>query len=132
MLDGVEDDVTWDSLWTVLPTLVDGKGDYSMSWSGSRPRAVSLAPVAQPEALALRINFGKVERIEGRTICVRVDPKQARLQAFLLKARELIEDFPNCLRRLAFMWRVKIVAWWTGESEDEVFWTLIREMFSQN
>src|SRR5713101_1924004 len=117
VLDGVEDDMTWESLQVVLPTLVDGKGEYAMSWWGSKPGSLSLAPVAQPEAFALRIRFGKVEGIEGRTIYIRVDPKQARFEAIVIKAKEFFEDFPNYLHRLAFMWRVKIVAWWTGKPE---------------
>jgi hypothetical protein len=131
VLGGVGDDMTWESLQTVLPTLVDGKGDYAMSWSGSRPNSLSLAPVAQPEAFALRINFGMVERIEGRTIYLRVDSKQVHFQAFVIWAKKFIEDFPYYLRGLAFNWRVRFTAWWTGRPQDEVFWDLFNELLTE-
>ena len=65
VLKGVDDDMTWESLRTVLPTLVDGEKNYAMSWSGSRPGSISLAPVAQPEAFALRIKFGKSNALKA-------------------------------------------------------------------
>jgi len=131
VLGGVDDDMTWESLQTVLPTLVDGKGDYAMSWSGSRPDSISLAPIAQPEAFATRVNFGRVERIEGRTIYLRVDSKQVHFQAFVIWAKKFIEDFPNYLRRLVFNCRVKFTAWWTGRPEEEVCWELFKELLTE-
>jgi hypothetical protein len=128
MLDGVDDETTWESLRTMLPTLVDGDSGHSMTWSGDLPRAVSLAPVADPKAFSRRIRFATVERIDGRTIYLRVVPQVVQLQAFVLKTKRFFSEFPNTLRSFTFACRLKARAWWTGKSEAELFWSWLNDV----
>jgi hypothetical protein len=85
-----------------------------------------LGPVADPKAFADRIRFGTVEKIEGRTVYVKVDEGKAQAQAVIVKVVQFIEDFPNAVPGLLFIGRIKAIAWWTGKSEGEVFWSEFR------
>ncbi|HEV3259901.1 MAG TPA: hypothetical protein VG013_23740 [Gemmataceae bacterium] len=129
VLRGVEDESTRQAVDGLLPSLVDDPQSWLISRQPSRPDRVRLAPVARPEALATKIRFGKVTRIEGRTIFVRVDAGKARCQAFALRAWDLASDLTSRVGLLVLIARLKLLAWWDEDIEAEALSSSLQGFF---
>ncbi len=131
VLRGASDSARWQATETLLPVLVDDPPEREIcwtSWEGGPPLIVQIGPVADPKILASRIQFGTVERIDGRTIYVKVDEEKARTQTLVVEVAQFIKSVPPTLSELLFIGRIKVIAWWTGRSEGEVFWSELRRM----
>lgn len=113
------DDATCTAVWEVLPTLVDAGGGYSMRGDGLPARVISIGPVASPQEFArrLRDSIASAALVEGRRVKVHVDPNRVRCRLFLLRAGQFLDRLPD----YAFSAYLTVVAWWTGQSELDVF-----------
>jgi hypothetical protein len=110
----------------LLPVLVDEPDKNSVTWAtfdGHAPGTVHLGPVANPNRFAARIRFGKVDKIEDRTIYVSVDEYKAQIQGTVSRAAQFLARLPSTIRGLIFLGRVRLIAWWTGRLESDVFWS---------
>jgi hypothetical protein len=91
-LRGIDNDRTWDILLTIVPKLAD-EDNYSLSCSWDQSHSyISLSPVRDVEGCARKIRFGKVERIDGRTIYVQLHPRSVRLEAWLTEATKFLQS----------------------------------------
>jgi hypothetical protein len=124
VLRGSSETARWQATETLLPHIVDSPrsaGFCWCSWGGRPPDVVTLGPVADPEAFARRIRFGTVEEIEGRTVYVTVDENKTKAQVVVVKLARFFEELPGDLLLLSYIGRLKLISWWTGQSEFEVF-----------
>lgn len=55
-----------------LKTMSDRPGNYntSMNWSTGKPLTIKFGPVADPQKFAEKVKFGKVDKIEDRTVFI--------------------------------------------------------------
>jgi hypothetical protein len=126
---GGSESARWEATNDLLPFMVDDMATRQQSWTtwnGHGPEQVRLAPVSDTKAFADRVHFGKVERIEGHIIYIRVDDDKTKTAAMLARTVRFFEELPEKLRAYWFIARVKAIALWTGHSEDDVFWSVLR------
>jgi hypothetical protein len=127
VLRGGSESARWEATNDLLPYLADdlrARQDGWTAWGGRPPEEIRLAPVADPKAFADRVQFGAVEWIEGRTIYIRVDDEKTKTLATLARVAHFFEELPDQLRAYWLIARVKAIAWWTGRSEGDVFWSV--------
>lgn len=61
-----------DAIQAELETISDLPGNHntSMRWSTGQPLTIKFGPVADPQKFAERVKFGKVDKIEDRTVFI--------------------------------------------------------------
>jgi hypothetical protein len=131
VLHGASDAARRGVTQTLLPAIVDDPLQPSIGWfvwGDQAPNKIDLGPVSDPKAFARRIRFGTVEKITGRTIFVKVDESKVRVQLVIVKVGRFLADLPDTIRALPFIARIKMIAWWTGKSEGDVFWSELWRM----
>jgi hypothetical protein len=134
VLRGGSESARWQATKDLLPYLVDDPNkrvDNWNAWGGRAPEQIRLSPVADPKAFADRVLFGVVERIDDRTIYIRLDEEKTQAQAMLARVAHFFEDLPTNMRGYWFLARVEAIALWTGQSTDDVFWSVLKSDLEQ-
>jgi hypothetical protein len=72
-ISGVASEQAYQDINERLKKMTDSSSHKIISRRAGLNMSVELAPVADPEAFAKKIDFGKVTAVEGRTIKVVVD-----------------------------------------------------------
>jgi hypothetical protein len=128
VLRGGSESARWQATEDLLPYLVDDPHKRLHSWNawgGHPPEQIRLAPVADPKGFADRVLFGVVEKIDDRTIYIRLDEEKTQAQAMLARVAHFFDDLPNKVRGYWLLARVEVIAWWTGRSTADVFWSVV-------
>lgn len=75
-ITGADTDEHRKAIAESLKQKTDTPGNHSMrtNWSSGGPLVIRLSPVIDPEAFANRVDFGAVEKIEGRTLHITYHP----------------------------------------------------------
>ncbi len=79
LITGVDTAEGRRSLNKELGQITDTPGNFrtKMNWATGQPLTVLLTPVSDPEAFAKRVDFGTVDKIEGKTIHITYQPSSA-------------------------------------------------------
>ncbi|QDU73802.1 hypothetical protein Pan97_08020 [Bremerella volcania] len=71
-ITGADTDAARDAIQTELENLSDLPGNHntSMRWASGQPLTIKFGPVADPQKFADKVKFGKVDKIEDRTVFI--------------------------------------------------------------
>ncbi|PQO38926.1 hypothetical protein C5Y96_03380 [Blastopirellula marina] len=71
-ITGADSDEARDAIQTALEDISDLPGNHntSMRWATGQPLTIKFGPVADPAKFAERVQFGKVDKIEDRTVFI--------------------------------------------------------------
>lgn len=69
---GADSDAARDAIEAALGDMSDlpGNSNTSMRWATGQPLTIKFGPVADPAKFAEKVNFGKVDKIEDRTVFI--------------------------------------------------------------
>lgn len=71
-ITGADSDEARDAIEAALGDMSDlpGNSNTSMRWSSGQPLTIKFGPVADPAKFAEKVDFGKVDKIEDRTVFI--------------------------------------------------------------
>lgn len=71
-ISGADSDEARDAIQAELENMSDLPGNHntSMRWASGQPLTIKFGPVADPQKFAEKVKFGKVDKIEDRTVFI--------------------------------------------------------------
>lgn len=71
-ITGADSDAARDAIEAALENISDLPGNHntSMRWASGQPLTIKFGPVADPKKFAEKVKFGKVDKIEDRTVFI--------------------------------------------------------------